>query len=113
MRKNAPPPPSESPGTAFSKGVRSSEVRKLRSKREGVHGIWFHLGMFGLIGWTVAIPTVLGALLGVYLDKHYPSVHSWTLTLLLIGLLSGCVYAWHWVASEEKNIRKDEENIDE
>ncbi len=86
------------------------EARKLRTKRRGVQGIWLGLGMFGLIGWSVAIPTLLGTLLGAFVDKHYPGVHSWTLTLLIIGLFIGCLNAWHWVAREEKAIRADEEN---
>ena len=27
--------------------------------------------MTGLIGWSVAIPTLLGAALGMWLDKHH------------------------------------------
>jgi ATP synthase protein I len=71
------------------------------------------LGMFGLIGWAVALPTFLGVLLGTYIDDRYPGVHSWTLSLLVSGLLVGCLNAWHWVAKEEKAIRDDEENKDD
>ena len=28
--------------------------------------------MMGLIGWSVAVPTLLGAALGIWLDKHHP-----------------------------------------
>ena len=44
--------------------------------------------MMGLIGWSVAVPTVLGAALGLWLDQHYPGTHSWTLALLMAGLAS-------------------------
>jgi ATP synthase protein I len=47
------------------------------------------------------------------LDKHYPGPHSWTLTLLFIGLIIGCVNAWHWVTKEDKEIRAEQENHDE
>lgn len=101
------------PDAAFSQKVGAAEARKLTTKRRGVQGIWPGVGMFGLIGWAVAIPTVLGTLLGVWIDKHYPGVHSWTLSLLIVGLFLGCLNAWHWVAREEKTIRKDEENKNE
>ena len=65
--------------------------------------------MFGLIGWSVAIPTLLGVLLGAFIDKHNPGTHSWTLSFLIIGLFIGCLNAWHWVAKEEKAIRDEEE----
>jgi ATP synthase protein I len=103
----------ESREAAFSRKVGEVEARKLKTKRRGVQGIWLGLGMFGLIGWAVTIPTLLGVLLGAFLDKRYPGVHSWTLTLLIVGLFVGCLNAWHWVAKEEKAIREDEEKKDE
>lgn len=29
--------------------------------------------MFGIIGWAVAIPTLIGVAVGIWLDRHYPS----------------------------------------
>ena len=104
---------SESRDAAFQLKVGTAEERKLKSKRRGVQDIWMGLGTFGLIGWAVAIPTLLGVLLGVYIDGHFPGVHSWTLSLLIVGLFLGCMNAWHWVAKEEKAIREDEETKDE
>jgi ATP synthase protein I len=94
---------------AFSRKIGALEGRKLKAKRRGVQGIWLGLGMFGLIGWTVTIPALLGVLLGLWIDSHYPGIHSWTLSLLIIGLFIGCLNAWFWVAKEEKAIRQDEE----
>jgi ATP synthase protein I len=94
---------------AFSRKIGALEARKLKAKRRGVQGIWLGLGMFGLIGWTVTVPTLLGVLLGLWIDSHYPGIHSWTLSFLIIGLFVGCLNAWYWVAKEEKAIREDEE----
>jgi len=112
MRKNSKKG-TKSSEAAFSRKVGTLEVRKLKAKRGGVQGIWFGLGMFGLIGWSVAIPTLLGVLVGAFIDKLFPGVHSWTLSLLIVGLFLGCLNAWHWVAKEEKAIRDDEEKKDE
>ena len=30
--------------------------------------------------------------------------------LLLLGLVLGCLNAWHWVAKEEKKIRQEQED---
>lgn len=92
---------------AFSQMVREKETRKLKEKLKSKRGVLFGLGMFGLVGWSVVVPTVLGALLGIWLDKRFPGKHSWTLTLLLIGLILGCVTAWHWLSGEDKEIHKD------
>ena len=68
--------------------------------------------MMGLVGWSVAIPTLLGTALGLWLDRRYPGPHSWTLALLLGGLVLGCWNAWHWLSREHREIR-EEENDDE
>ena len=93
----------------FSRIVGAKETRKLKEKRKSKQGVLFGLGMFGLVGWSVVAPTVLGTLLGVWLDKRFPGKQSWTLTLLIIGLISGCITAWHWLSREDKEIHKDEE----
>ena len=112
MSENSEKPP-ENREAAFSRKIGALEVRKLKAKRRGVQDIWFGLGMFGLIGWAVAIPTLLGVMLGVFIDKHLPGIHSWTLSLLIIGLAIGCLNAWYWVAKQEKTIREDEEKKDD
>lgn len=108
--------PSEKPGKediTLASRVGTKAARKLQAQRHTTRTIWFGLGMMGLIGWSVAIPTLLGASLGIWLDKHYPGPHSWTLTLLFIGLITGCANAWHWVTKEDKEIRAEQENHDE
>ena len=97
----------------LSQEVGAKAARKLRAQRHVTRTVWFGLGMMGLIGWSVAIPTLLGAALGIWLDKRYPGSHSWTLMLLVIGLIIGCVNAWHWVAKEDREMREEQEENDE
>ncbi|HEY4789052.1 MAG TPA: AtpZ/AtpI family protein [Bacteroidales bacterium] len=94
----------------LSRLVDSKETRKLKERRRSKQSTWFGLGMFGLIGWSIAIPTLLGTLLGIWLDKHFAGKQSWTLTLLLVGLIIGCLIAWHWLSKEHNEIHKDKEN---
>jgi ATP synthase protein I len=96
--------------TAFSRQVGAQAARKLKAQRGDARGVWFGLGMSGLIGWSVTVPTLMGAALGLWVDRHYLSRFSWTLMLLLIGLIMGCLNAWHWVASEYHRMQ---ENPDE
>jgi ATP synthase protein I len=92
------------PGESLSRQVGEQETRKLGSRRPGALNVWSGFGMFGLIGWSVAGPTLLGALLGMWLDKHRAGSHSWTLALLVAGLCLGSMSAWHWVAKEYREI---------
>jgi ATP synthase protein I len=103
--------PQERP--ALSREVGAQEARRLKAQRQAKPSIWFGFGMSGLIGWSVTVPTLLGAGLGLWIDKHHPSAHSWTLMLLVIGLVIGCWNAWHWVAKEEKKMRDEQEENDE
>ena len=79
--------------------------RKIRARKEEDQGVWFGLGMFGLVGWAVAVPTLLGIVLGVWLDRQFPGKPSWTLTLLFIGVILGCINAWYWVRRESRHDR--------
>lgn len=88
-------------------------ARKLRAQRNPTRGIWSGLGMMGLIGWSVSIPTLIGAALGVWLDRRYPGGRSWTLALLVAGLAVGCFNAWHWVDKEDRAIRAEQEDDNE
>ena len=92
--------------------VGAKATRKLKA-RNSTQGVWFGLGMMGLIGWSVAIPTLLGAALGIWLDKHYPGGRSWTLALLVAGLTVGCLNAWFWVSKEDKAMRDEPRDDDE
>ena len=74
--------------------------RKLRARREEDLTAWFWLGMFGLVGWSIAVPTLIGVALGVWLDQRWPDSISWTLTLLLTGVAIGCLNAWYWIKQE-------------
>jgi ATP synthase protein I len=99
--------------TAFSQEIDTKAARKLRARRHATRTVWFGLGMMGLIGWSVVIPTLLGAALGIWLDKRHPGSYSWTLMLLVIGLGIGCLNAWYWVAKEDKEMREEREDNDE
>lgn len=99
--------------TEFSQRVGEIAARKLKAQRHVTKTVWSGLGMMGLIGWSVAIPTLLGVALGLWLDKHYPSSHSWTVALLALGLGLGCFNAWRWVIKEDKAIHKHDDDDDE
>jgi ATP synthase protein I len=104
----------EKDGTVFSREVGAKAALKLKARRNPTPGVWSGFGMMGLIGWSVVVPTLLGAALGIWLDKHYSGKHPWTLALLIAGLSAGCFNAWLWVAKEERAMREeDEDNNDD
>ncbi len=84
------------PEEEMEKKIKSDVDKKIKAQAEK-DDIMFGLGVFGIIGWSISIPTLLGILLGVYLDKNFQTDFSWTLTLLFIGVIVGCLNAWHWI----------------
>lgn len=107
-----PQQPSPKEPTPFAEQVGAKAARKLKARRDPTQGIWFGLGMMGLIGWSVALPTLLGAALGLWLDRRYPGGRSWTLALLVAGLAIGCLNAWFWVSKEERAMRAESKDDD-
>jgi ATP synthase protein I len=96
----------------LSRRIGAKEKRMLKAKRGEARKIWLGLGMLGLIGWSVAAPTLVGIAVGAWIDNHFPSRYSWTLMLLVVGLVIGCLSAWRWVANEYREIRKEHEEND-
>jgi ATP synthase protein I len=110
---NDPPETTSNREPAMAAQIGVKAARKIKARRHSVQGVWFGLGMMGLVGWSVVVPTLLGAALGLWLDNHHPGTHSWTLALLVAGLVIGCFNAWHWIAKEEKAMREEQEDNDE
>jgi ATP synthase protein I len=94
---------------SFSRAVGAQEKRKLQARQTHAY-VWSGLGMLGVIGWSVCLPTLLGAWLGLWLDKRQPGTHAWTLALLVTGLCLGCANAWHWITKEQNAIRRGQED---
>ena len=114
----APPPPweladktpaKEEPpfqDEAFRKSIETKQARKIVRRRQQRGTIRFGLGMLGTIGWSIAVPTVIGAGLGYLIDRGVPGRISWTLSLLALGLFVGCLNAWYWVSRQRRIIEQ-------
>ncbi|SHL56865.1 ATP synthase protein I [Roseovarius marisflavi] len=77
------------------------QAERMKSRRENpgpspLRGI----GTFGMIGWSIVVPTVGGAFLGHWLDRVAPQSFSWTLALILGGVVLGAFIAAAWINKE-------------
>jgi len=88
----------------LGKEVGKKESRKIQGRKsKKKESVWFGLGMFGLVGWSVAIPTIIFTVIGVWLDSITEGQISWTITFLFLGVILGCLNAWRWVKKESRN----------
>lgn len=87
----------------FRSRLVSKVARKLEADQQEQRGILFWLGMFGMIGWSVVVPALLGTALGRWIDSRFSdgTTVSWTLTGLLGGVALGCANAWYWIKEEK------------
>lgn len=90
--------------------LEKKEKRKLKALQQKKGSILSRIGTIGSIGWTIATPMVLGAVLGHWLDKHTHGTTSWTISFLMFGLFAGCFSAWKWVAKEYDDVEDDNKN---
>lgn len=90
----------------FIRKIAAQESRKLRARQEKQQSLWFGLGLLGLVGWSIVVPTLLGLALGVWIDGRFPSRFSWTLMLMVAGLGVGCLNAWQWVDREQATLAR-------
>ena len=90
----SPSPPKLPPSA--ERMIRDVESRKARALRARTQkdDVWGSLAILGLVGWSVAVPTLVGVALGAWIDHRWPSRFSWTLMLLMSGLVLGCTNAW-------------------
>jgi ATP synthase protein I len=77
------------------------QAKRMQAKRDNpgpspLRGI----STFGMIGWSVAVPTVGGAFLGIWLDRIAPQGFSWPLALILGGVVLGGFIAMAWINKE-------------
>ena len=103
MRGSTPPPAGSEEERAWRAAVEARRRRRLRARAEGDRSVWKGLGVFGMVGWAVSIPTLLGIALGLWIDRRFPGSTSWTLTLLCLGVALGCWNAWTWIQREQRD----------
>ena len=94
----APPPPEH----RFRAAVARKAARHRKATREGDRSVWYSVGLFGVVGWSVAVPALLGIAVGAWIDTRWPGRVSWTLTLLFVGIVGGCFNAWRWIKQESE-----------
>lgn len=84
----------------MQKAVRLREQRRNRWKKEGERSLWQNLSMVGALGWLIVTPTLLGVLIGRWLDNTFETGIFFSGALIFLGIAMGCYLAWQRVNKE-------------
>lgn len=95
------------PGEQLADTVGAKAQRHLRARGKARGSVWFGLGAFGVIGWSIAVPTLAGIALGLWIDVTWPGRFSWTLALMLAGVTLGAFNAWYWISQEQHTMERE------
>jgi ATP synthase protein I len=80
--------------------VRLREERSERWKKEGERSLWQNLSMIGALGWLIVTPTLIGVLVGRWLDRRFETDIFFSGALIFLGVTIGCYLAWQRVNKE-------------
>ena len=100
MAEPNPPTKLSSSAERMVRQVGSKQDRMIRARGRR-HNDWRAIAILGVIGWSVVAPTLIGVALGIWMDHRWPRTFSWTLMLLIAGLVLGCINAWLRVKGDQ------------
>jgi ATP synthase protein I len=86
--------------SGLERAVRLREERRKRWEEEGERSLWQNLSMIGALGWLIVTPTLIGVLLGRWLDRLFDSGIFFSGALIFLGVTIGCYLAWQRVSKE-------------
>lgn len=102
-KPSLPDPPGAGVDSRLREDVARQAQRMVRARTRRRRTVWSSLGLMGMVGWAVALPTLIGTALGAWIDRTWPTGYSWTLSLLVAGAAVGCVNAWRWIERESRH----------
>lgn len=68
--------------------------RRARAQARGGPSLWAQATWVGTVGWLIAVPIVVGALLGHLLDRRLGSGITWAMAGLTLGVMLGGYALW-------------------
>lgn len=91
--------------------IRRSAQRLQHARNKPGESPLLGFGVFGIVGWSIAVPTVAGALLGHWLNRVAPQNFNWAIALILGGVVVGGFIAARWI--NKVSVEQDSRNQDD
>ena len=88
------------PPSPLDDAVARRRCQRQRWQAEGERPLGRNLVMIGFLGWVIVTPTLLGILVGRWLDQRLGTGITFAGALLVAGLALGCWLAWMRIRRE-------------
>jgi len=85
----------------LEEAIRLRRERRDLWQREGERPLWKNLSMIGALGWLIVTPTLLGVVIGRWLDVHFGTGIFWSGALIFSGVALGAYLAWQRIAKND------------
>ena len=86
--------------------ARQAVQRKREALEEPEPSLGVRLGQIGILGWTIVVPTLLGLVIGHWLDRHFNTGVFFSAPLLMAGAAFGLWSAWKWMHRQTRRDRQ-------
>lgn len=84
----------------MSEAVRLRQERRERWRESGERPLWQNLSMIGALGWLIVTPTLIGILIGRWLDARFGTGIFWSGAFIMLGAAFGGYLAWQRIDRE-------------
>lgn len=84
----------------MDRAVRLREQRRKLWEEQGERSLWQNLSMIGALGWLIVTPTLLGVLIGRWLDGEFKTHIFFSGSFIFLGVAAGCYLAWQKVKKQ-------------
>lgn len=91
----------------FLQNLAIKERRSVEVQEGKESTAWEGVGQFGMVGWSITAPVLVGLFLGWVLDRLTGQHHLWVTTFFFIGLICGCVSTGYWLFTEYGRIEEE------
>ena len=81
----------------LAEAARRTAERSQRQAADPEPSLGARLGQIGVLGWAIVVPTLLGLLLGRYLDRLLGTGIALSAAFIMIGAAIGLWSAWKWM----------------
>ncbi|OXC75373.1 ATP synthase protein I [Caballeronia sordidicola] len=86
--------------------ARQAVQREREAREEPEPSLGVRLGQIGILGWTIVVPTLLGLVIGHWLDRHFNTGVFFSAPLLMAGAAVGLWSAWKWMHRQTRRDRQ-------